>query len=167
MLSDEIYAQRLRECYQLSQKSQDPSTQNGAILLHSGLGDVLGLGLNDFPHGVSYTNDRWERPKKYHFIEHAERNALYDAAKKNNIYPGSMTLVCPWAACSDCARAMIQMGVIRLITHKQVHELPSMRWMESIELANDMFREAGVEVVYFDGVLGSVPIRVNGDVLTF
>jgi dCMP deaminase len=166
-----LYADILRDCYKLATESPDPSTQNGAILIDSGYaqGFYMGSGCNKFPDRVVQSADRWERPKKYSFIEHAERNALFDAAKKGlmlNRTP-ELTLVCPWAACADCARAMIQMGVRRLVTHKSMHDLPALRWSESIQYAFEMFKEAELEVVMFEGNLDSTPIRVNGEVLTF
>lgn len=159
------YDHLLRKCYELAVDSPDPSTQNGAIILNNA-GEVVGYGINKFPKYVQETPDRWERPKKYHFIEHAERNAIYDVSRQRLVTP-KMTMVCPWAACSDCARAMIEIGITRLVTHKPVHDLPSMRWMESIDYAFQMFNEVGLEVIFYDEPVGSVPIRVNGEVLTF
>lgn len=167
MLYDDI----LRDCYKLATESPDPSTQNGAILVDEifHAGQYIGMGANKFPTDVVQSADRWERPKKYSFIEHAERNAIFDAAVKGFLHGGSheLTLVCPWAACADCARAMIQVGIKRLVTHKQMHDLPALRWSESISYAFEMFEEAGVEVVMFDKVLDATPIRVNGEILTF
>lgn len=159
------YDHLLRKCYEYATESPDPSTQNAAIILNNA-GAVIGMGVNKFPAHVIQSADRWERPKKYHFIEHAERNAIYDASR-NNLITSNMTMVCPWAACSDCARAMIEIGITHLVTHKQVHDLPSHRWMESIDYAFQMFKEVGLEVTFFDEEVNGVPIRVNGEVLTF
>ena len=36
---------------------------------------------NTFPKGVKSSKERLERPLKYFYIEHAERGAVYEAAK--------------------------------------------------------------------------------------
>src|SRR4051812_44655189 len=61
--------------------STDPSTQNGAVLVHNmGKGRervVVANGANHFPAGVKESPERWERPAKYAWVEHAERNAIF------------------------------------------------------------------------------------------
>jgi dCMP deaminase len=142
--------------YMLAIQSPDPSTQNGAILA-AGWDDgppVMATGsCNEFPRGVKYTDARWERPTKYAVIEHAERNAIL-AAARFGIRTDSLKLVCPWAACADCARAIIQAGISTLITHKQAADQNTPRWTESIAIAFEMLSEAGVEVIYHDEVFG-------------
>ena len=65
------------------------------------------------PHPEDYTtelNERWERPAKYQYVEHAERNAIYNAARV-----GTPTLGCSafvsLAPCVGCARALVQAGI--------------------------------------------------------
>ena len=124
--------------------SLDASKQNGAVLAYDD-GRVLSLtaAWNQFPMGVQMTEERWERPLKYRYVEHAERNAVYAAAAMGFPTLG-MTLVCPWAACTDCARAIIQSRIVRLVTRERI---PNERWDEEIAIADEMLAEAGVELV--------------------
>ena len=65
----------------IAQKSKDPSTKVGCVIV----GDdnaILSMGFNGFPRGVDEHNSaRWKRPEKYNWVEHAERNAIYNAAR--------------------------------------------------------------------------------------
>jgi len=139
--------------YKLATKSPDPSTQNAAIIRTPTFEFTESEGINEFPAGVEYKDERWERPLKYKFIEHAERNAIFNAAKHGIPVEGS-TMICPWAACSDCARAIVQSGITTLVTHKQAHDRSPEFWQKEIDVAMEIMGEAGVSVVFYDGDLG-------------
>ena len=143
--------------------SVDPSTQNGAVIVNEETGEILGSGCNEFPKGVEISDERWERPLKYNFVEHAERNSIFDCVKNGKATKG-MTMYCPWFACSDCARAIIQSGVLRVVGHKV--DVTSDRWGSSIEVALQMLKEAGVQMDYVDHYYG-ITVRRNGELLEF
>src|SRR5579859_6406852 len=126
----------LREAYTEALKSPDTSTQNGAILIGRD-GYTIGKGHNTLPYNVQMTPERLERPAKYLYTEHAERNAIFRAAYYGFAIAGS-TLICPWAACHDCARAIIQTGVKALITHQDAFDRSPQHWIDSIQTAYDM-----------------------------
>jgi dCMP deaminase len=158
-----VWQSLMHDAYRFAQRSPDPSTQNAAMLFNvSGL--LIGHGINEFPEGVEYTNDRWERPLKYEVIEHAERNAIFMAAK-HGLSTEQSTMVVPWAACSDCARAVIQAGVRRLVRHKQATDRGQGRnWDGTITTADMMLREAGVQVIDYDGSCGGdIVVRHSGE----
>ena len=75
-------------------------------------------------------------------------------------------MVCPWAACSDCARAIIQSGVKKLVTHKQAGDRSPPFWKEEIKVAFEMLNEAKVEIVLFDGKVDGPEVRHSGEVWT-
>lgn len=157
----------LRLAYQAALGSPDPSTQNGALLAepyspHAATPIYRTLACNQFPRGVEYSEQRWERPLKYAVIEHAERNSLFKAARLG-IGTQGMILVCPWSACADCARAIICCGITKLITHQQAFDRSPQRWVDSIGIAYTMLHEAGVEVESYDGFLGAGEILHNGE----
>lgn len=159
------YEQAMYEAYQLASYSPDPSTQNGALLVHES-GMVLAEAINEFPRGVQYTEERWERPLKYKIIEHAERNAIYKAARQG-VRCDNSTLIVPWAACSDCARAIIQAGVSRLVRHKQASDRSPDFWLEEIVVADQMLKEAWVEIIEIDGKISpdnKLELRHSGQV---
>jgi dCMP deaminase len=142
--------------------STDPSTQNGAVLVVHDVPKPETAAFNGFPTGVLSTEDRWKRPDKYHYVEHAERNCLYSAAR-NGIPTMWSTLVVVWAACSDCARAIIQCGVSELVTFSD--EANPERWDDSIRIAMGMLEEAKVKVtiVPAEPFQGFEPLRRNGE----
>ena len=153
---------RMFRAYQIAVNSPDPSTQNGAILINQ-KGNIVSEAWNAFPLGVKYTSERWERPLKYKIIEHAERNAIFQAAKYG-IKTNDLIMVCCWAACSDCARAIIQAGIKTLVTHKQAADMAPDFWKQEVEIAMTMFSEAGVEVIIYDGKVGGPEIRHSGKI---
>jgi len=154
--------ERLRDAYRLAERfSDDPSTKNGAILVNPE-GRVIASGFNCFPRGVSLNADQLERPKKYSFMEHAERSAIFAAARHGEKTEGS-TLYCPWYACADCARAIIEAGIVRVIGHKQMFERTPEHWRNSIAYGNEMFHEAGVEILQYDGPIGGCVGFMNGE----
>jgi hypothetical protein len=67
--------------YQKATESPDPSTQNGAVIPYQPKCEpesdcCLVSACNTFPAGVHNKPDRLERPKKYSYIEHAERGVI-------------------------------------------------------------------------------------------
>ena len=154
----------LKTAYEKAKESKDPSTQNAALLVNDA-GNVLVADINRFPEGVITNKERWERPLKYKFIEHAERNVCYISAKQG-IKTWGLTMVCSWAACSDCARAIIQSGIVRLVTHQQAHERSPEFWAKEIEIAFAMLKEAGVEIIMYDGKIGVEDVLRSGQLWT-
>jgi len=164
ILSDLDY---MKEAYKVATMlSTDPSTQNGAILVDE-KGEIVAWGANHFCYGVQETEDRWKRPKKYKFVEHAERNAIYHAAERG-IATRNTTMFCPWAACSDCARAIIQCGIKQVVTHhdpcadERFGMASSIMWLEEIKFAMEQFKEAGVTVRWLSEPINDYTIRFNG-----
>lgn len=152
----------LRRTYEFAVMSPDPSTQNGALTADDN-GVVIGVGFNRPPDGVVMTPERWERPLKYKVVEHAERATILWHARMG-VPTAGLTLVCGWAACSDCARAIIEAGIVRLVTHKQACDRSPKHWADEIAVAFAMLREADVEIVIHDGEVGGPEVRHSGQV---
>ena len=151
----------LREAYRYaSVHSTDPSVQNGTVIV---LGqNILTYGANHFPYKVAESAERWERPLKYSYVEHAERNAIYAAARKGTSISGAV-MYSPWSACTDCARGIIQAGIAELVAHKPIMDKTPERWRASIDLAISMLTEAGVRYRMVDGYLHAPAIRFDGE----
>lgn len=153
----------LVRAYEVATKSPDPSTQNGAVIpfYHLGIPDSIEA-CNTFPDGVLETPERLQRPLKYNFIEHAERGAVIAAAKRGVPLRG-FTMYVPWFACSDCARAIIGSGIVKVVGHKRMLDATPDHWKESIAHAVTMLKEAGIETVLLEEHLPEAPvIRFNG-----
>jgi len=128
-----------------SKTSPDPDTKNASFLTYPDLQVAIEtLSVNEFPQGVTETDERWQRPQKYLFVEHGERNALYKA-NRVGIRTEGMTLVTTWSPCADCARAIVQCGIVRVI--RQSPKDTPVHWKSSIEAGELILTEAGVEVV--------------------
>jgi dCMP deaminase len=121
--------------------SKDPSKQIGAVAI----GDkrqILAQGYNGFPRGVIDSEDRYaDRQRKYELVVHAEMNVIYNASYNGVSLDGSTLYVHGLPVCSECAKAVIQVGVRNVIMRKQV---PEERWLDSWMRTKAMFKEAGV-----------------------
>lgn len=134
----------------ISSWSKDRSTKVGCVIVGNA-NQVLALGYNGFPRGIDdYVPDRHERPAKYKWTEHAERNAIYNAARTGTNLTGAVLYV-PWFPCVDCARGIVQAGIIRVGTTPPEYEQSFMaRWGEDLKVSYDLMTEAGVEVRYIN-----------------
>lgn len=169
-LTEDCKRDLMRVAYEYAiQYSTDPRTQNGAILVDE-YGYVQAGGANHFPVGVSENAERWTQPAKYFWVEHAERNAIYDAARRG-MPTERLIMICPWFSCADCARAIIQAGIRYIIGHNvnelipEGFELTNSTWSESIACAMSMFNESGVRYEYLNGRIdpsGYLAIKRNG-----
>jgi dCMP deaminase len=151
----------LRHAYRLAELySDDPMTKNGAVIVDR-YGEVIGVGATSLPRGVKRSPERFDRPTKYSYLIHAERKAIFDAARKNGQLDGA-TMYCPWYACADCAQAIIDVGIVRVIGHKQMLDRTPDRWKQTIEAATIMFQESGVEALQHDGMIGNCTGLIDG-----
>lgn len=148
--SDVNWANELRKAYLTAVMSPDPSSQNGALVYNEHR-HLIGQGFNGFTPGVEITPDKLERPVKYLYIEHAERAAVYDcigSSRYDRVPQGNepVLMVCPWASCADCARAIVLSGISLLVRHKDAMERKVDRWADSIALADKILIAGGVEI---------------------
>jgi len=124
--------------------SKDPSTQVGAVTVGNKK-EVLSQGFNGFPRGIIDSEDRYNnRETKYKYVVHAEMNAIYNATYSGVSLDGAVLYVYGLPICSECAKGIIQVGIKKVIIEKS-KELDN--WNESVALSQEMFDEAGVELV--------------------
>lgn len=139
---------------QVACKSKDESTRVGTVIVGPDH-EVRTTGYNGFPRGIDdCVTERWERPIKYSWIEHAERNAVCNAARTGIPLLGC-TAYATHAPCAPCARALIQAGIATLVLTRNNSFMDGTREMskefiEDHELAQEMLGEAGVVVVWTD-----------------
>ena len=125
----------------IAARSPDPDTQVGCILVGTAH-QILSTGYNGFPRGVEPTLKRLERPEKYSWMEHAERNAIYNAAR-HGVALEDASLFIGMAPCVDCARAIVQSGIKFVWIEDST--LGRDRWAESMDKAFEILNEGGVE----------------------
>jgi len=127
----------------VSMWSQDPSTRVGAVITRRDH-TVLSLGYNGFPRGCSDAPELYEdRERKYARVVHAELNAILAAAER----PIGCTLyVWPPAlrpgTCANCASAIIQSGISRVVSVESNAIGFNERWEKSYREAAQMYAEA-------------------------
>jgi dCMP deaminase len=130
-------------------KSKDKYTQIGAVIVGKD-GEIVSTGYNSFPRGLDDGLDyRQERPEKYYWFEHAERNAIYNAARIGVSTKGTTMYLSCGLPCADCARGIINSGVKRIFCER-VDVTKGELWKESQERSWDMFMETGVKVCFYD-----------------
>ena len=134
---------------QVKLKSKDRSTQIGAVIVGED-NEVLSTGYNSFPRGMDDSKEeRQERPEKYFWFEHAERNAIYNAARVGTPLKGSTIYLTSGLPCMDCARGIVNSG-IKIVYCKEVCTTKNKdKWDESQKKSLQLLLECGVEVKYY------------------
>ena len=119
MFSDKWNKRFMELAFLVASWSKDPSTKTGAVVVGPDK-EIRATGYNGPVRGVDDdVPERFERPTKYDFFEHAERNALYNACLTGVSVKGCV-MYATHAPCVDCARAIIQAGIKTVITNKVV-----------------------------------------------
>ena len=136
----------LRLALEVSTWSKDRSTQVGAVIVGEDRSPGP-YGYNGFPRFIDdEKEERHSRPSKYDWTEHAERNAIYNAARMGVALKGS-TIYVTHVPCADCARAIIQVGITRVVTIASSMEGGfSERWSEAAEITREMLAEANIPI---------------------
>lgn len=128
----------------VSNWSKDPSTKTGCVIVRPDT-TVAAVGYNGFPRTIK---DRPEilgnREEKYKRTIHCEMNAILSARER---LAGYTLYNWPGQSCDRCAVHIIQTGIIKVVSPKIENEFTE-RWREQSRLAEELFAEAGVEVVY-------------------
>ena len=141
-------------CRVVATRSKDPGTQLGCIIAGPAH-EIRSTGYNSFPRGIKdHQAERRERPEKYLWIEHAERNAIYNAAR-HGVQMAGCTLYVELLPCMDCARAIVQAGIHEVVVDgSRVKEYWSEQYTPHFEHIRTMFREAGITLRAVPPVVG-------------
>ena len=144
-----------------SKRSKDPSTQVGAIIVSTD-NRIVATGWNGMPKSQSkFDNDvllPWGKDSscnlenKYMYVVHAEPNAIFHASESVR----GCTMYITWFPCSECAKAIIQAGISKIV---YLNEHTTDRYRESMEAAKIMFKLA--EVVCEKYAQKKVSIRIE------
>ncbi len=96
--------------------------------------DEIGHQMKTVTHEDGHTSQHCLR------TTHAEQNAIVQAAKLGIAIDGG-TVYCKMTPCATCAKMIINAGVTRIVCEKRYHAGGE---------SEEMFRQVGVEVDYFD-----------------
>lgn len=133
----------------VSKKSKDRNAKIGAVIVGKG-NEVISTGYNSFPRNLNdEVEERYERPEKFYWTEHAERNAIYNAARVGVPTDGCSIYLSHWFPCADCARAIINSGITKLYCDELNLDIPS-KFNESFKRSIEMLLESGVEIIHYD-----------------
>lgn len=123
--------------------SKDKNRKVGAVIVDND-NAVLSMGYNGIPRGCDDgVESRYNRPTKYLYTEHAERNAIYHAAR-HGVSLKDCRIYVTLFPCADCARAIIQSGITKIIAPEPdtTHEI----WGEHFKAAIEMMEEAKIKI---------------------
>lgn len=146
MIEDKWDIRFLHMAKEISTWSKDPSTSVGAIAIDDDK-RVLSMGFNGFPRGIADTHERlYNKEEKYQHIVHAEANVVYNATYHGVSLHGATVYVHGLMVCSECAKALIQVGVKRVVMKLNgPFDLVPTKWKVSWEDTKQMFDEVGIE----------------------
>lgn len=147
--------------YWIAAKSKDPRTKVGAVVVRDNR-PIL-WGYNGIVKGAKDLPERMERPTKYKWMAHAERNCCYQAAKLGPTAEGA-TMYTQGVPCTDCAIGVIQSGIKEIVVHGPWMEYETHfdnkkerpQWDGVFSLSRDMLTEAGVTIRTYTEILGKV-----------
>ena len=125
-------------------RSKDPNTQVGACIV-SPEHKILSMGYNGFPMGCSDDEFPWNREgedNKYFYSTHSELNAILNY--RGGSLEGAILYVTLFP-CNECAKAIIQSGIRRVIYDSDKYET-----LPSTIASKRMFKAAGVELVKYE-----------------
>ena len=129
-----------------AKRSKDPSTQVGSCIVTPD-NRVISIGWNGMPKSKHWLNNDslfpWTKDSKdplenkYMYVVHSEPNAIFHASESVK----GCTMYLTWFPCSECAKAIAQSGISKLV---YLHEYTTDRYRESMEAARIIFDSSGV-----------------------
>ncbi len=141
--------------YLVAAKSKDNRTHIGAVVVGPD-NEIKTTGYNSFVRGLNdNVPERQEKPEKYNWFEHAERNSIYNATLIGVSLKGCK-MYTNGVPCTDCARGIIQSGILEVIVDKEWDKMNSPEDSENSKKSLQMFQEVGVKVKYWNGILSDV-----------
>jgi dCMP deaminase len=129
--------------------SKDSSTKVAAMVIGPA-NEVRSMGYNGAPRGCAADEDirGATRPEKYFWFSHAELNAITNAARCGTPLDGG-TMIVTHMPCMDCARAIVQAGIRRVVTREPDPAFMH-RWSDHVIRARQLFEECGVELIFLE-----------------
>lgn len=127
-----------------AERSKDSSTQVGACIVNNE-NKIVSVGYNGMPTGCNDDDMPWERSgessldTKYPFVCHAELNAILNSSTGKL---SGCTLYVTLFPCNECAKAIIQSGIKRVVYYDNKYA-----GTESVKASAILFSKCGVEVV--------------------
>jgi dCMP deaminase len=152
---DFTYSGLMNLAKEVASWSNDPSRKVGCVIAKP-YDTLVAMAHNQLPLGIEEKPERiLQRPAKYLWTEHAERNAIYQAARRGISTDHAIIFIAgDWKGppCADCARAIIQSGIGEIVveTDEDVELFPEY-WKESRLVALELIKEADINYTVLHG----------------
>jgi len=130
-----------------SLRSPNRVRQVGAVLAACDGAEIAAC--NTFPAGVRDLDERHAGDGRFVWMEHAERHAIFEAARRGVATAGAH-ITTTFFPCIDCARAIVDAGIVCLDTPAPAFEDPV--WGASFHRSQVILREGGVEIRIVDAM---------------
>lgn len=118
----------------------------GAVLVASDGTEIAAC--NTFPAGVRDLDERHAGDGRFVWMEHAERSAIHEAARRGLATAGGH-LTSTYFPCIDCARAIVGAGIVCLDTPSP--DLADPVWGPHFDRSRTILEEGGVEIRSISG----------------
>ena len=115
---------------------------------------------NDFPEGVQNRPERHEGDGRFVWMEHAERSAIFDAARRGLATEGA-ALATTFFPCIDCARAIVMAGVRTVYSPEP--DYGDAIWGSAFLRSRVILQEGSVTLAPSEASDGSGPLGEAGD----
>lgn len=146
-------------CELVKLRSKDPHTKVGACIVKNNR--ILSTGYNGFPNNLSDEDYPWTKgnedptKNKYYYVVHAELNAILNA----RVAIEGATLYVNKFPCNECAKAIIQSGIKKVIYSDDKNNDELFR-DHLVSTVFKMFKDAGVEVENYKSKNISINITI-------
>ncbi len=166
----------LKNAYRIAREnSHDPRTNVGAVIYNIH-GEPIFEGANTLSKGTIApphtdhssveelrTNLHSQTPEKYFYMEHAERNAIFNSCfASSHVSLFNKIMICPYFACADCSRVVARSKIPLIIGHTEVYAAGNPALVDSIKHGRQILDGAEVYYTEYSGKLNCDPIMMNG-----
>lgn len=134
----------MRLAFVAAQDSPNRMRKVGAAILTCDDGTPISA-CNTFPKGIADLDERHAGDGRFVWIEHAERNAIFTAARAGRALSGGR-IASTLFPCIDCARAIVISGIETLVTYPPPLDDPV--WGASFPRSRIILEEGGVNLVF-------------------
>jgi dCMP deaminase len=100
----------MRIAFSTAKLSKDKSTKVGSVIVNND-NTRISTGYNGFVKGIDETEEKWERPRKYLYVRHAEENAIIFCPFERS----GATLYCTHQPCHRCIGLIAQANIRRVL----------------------------------------------------
>lgn len=125
--------------------SNDPDTQVGVVIIGN---NFTINSANRSNLDTKMDSERFKRPLKYKYIEHAERNAIYSAANLGYSLHSSKMYLSKLFPCCDCARAIVESGIKEL--HCFEPDWNEEKYKEEFLISKEILESNNVKICFYE-----------------